>query len=79
MSLLRPTILFNTAAKAASFRYAPLMATRFYAVSASDAQTRVLDVVKGFEKVDPSKVKQKKQIPLECMNFFIFNNYLGYC
>ncbi|KAG2204261.1 hypothetical protein INT46_011578 [Mucor plumbeus] len=56
MSLLRPTILFNTAAKAASFRYAPLMATRFYAVSASDAQTRVLDVVKGFEKVDPSKV-----------------------
>lgn len=62
MSLLRPTIFFNTAAKAASFRSVPLMATRFYAVSASDAQTRVLDVVKGFEKVDPSKVKPKKNL-----------------
>lgn len=56
MSLLRPTILLNTAAKAASIRTVPTMATRFYTVSASDAQTRVLDVVKGFEKVDPSKV-----------------------
>ncbi|KAL7319481.1 mitochondrial acyl carrier protein [Mucor circinelloides] len=56
MSLLRPTILLNTAAKAASIRAASLMAARFYSVSASDAQTRVLDVVKGFEKVDPSKV-----------------------
>ncbi|KAF1798776.1 NADH dehydrogenase 1, alpha/beta subcomplex subunit 1 NDUFAB1/ACP [Mucor lusitanicus] len=56
MSLLRPTMLLNIAAKTASIRAAPIMATRFYTVSASDAQTRVLDVVKGFEKVDPSKV-----------------------
>ncbi|KAL9545386.1 hypothetical protein MBANPS3_007178 [Mucor bainieri] len=56
MSLLRPNMLLNIAAKTASIRAAPVLATRFYTVSASDAQTRVLDVVKGFEKVDPSKV-----------------------
>ncbi|KAI8636843.1 acyl carrier protein [Parasitella parasitica] len=56
MPILRPTILLNTAAKAASFRCFPAITNRLYSVSASDAQTRILDVVKGFEKIDPSKV-----------------------
>lgn len=77
MSLLRPTMLLNIAAKTASIRAAPIMATRFYTVSASDAQTRVLDVVKGFEKVDPSKVKSSVVCTHKYQHTKLF--CLGYC
>ena len=46
-------------------RFAPV---RFYAASAglskSDIETRIVDVLKTFEKVDPSKVRSLPKIPV---------------
>ncbi|SAM08566.1 hypothetical protein [Absidia glauca] len=56
--MLRPTILFNAAAKASVFRSAPAF-SRFYsagALSQTDIESRVLEILKGFDKVDQSKV-----------------------
>lgn len=60
---LRPTVILSAAARASVARpmtrmAAPAMFSRMYAsLPRDDVQTRVLDVVKGFEKVDASKVK----------------------
>lgn len=57
--MLRPTILFNAAAKASLFRSTPAF-SRFYsagALSQTDIESRVLEILKGFDKVDQSKVK----------------------
>ncbi|KAI8393258.1 acyl carrier protein-like protein [Radiomyces spectabilis] len=65
--MFRPTVLLNAATKAAAFRAAPISArvmptaaARFYSAGAglseSDIQTRVLNILKGFDKVDQSKV-----------------------
>ena len=65
--MLRPTALFNAASRAATYsvrqqtavRAAPAVFARFYTtgLTRENVETRVLDVVKGFEKVDSSKVK----------------------
>jgi NADH dehydrogenase (ubiquinone) 1 alpha/beta subcomplex 1 len=60
---LRPNVILSAAARVTVARpvtrmAAPAMFSRMYAsLPKEDVQTRVLDVVKGFEKVDPSKVK----------------------
>ncbi|CAO3638832.1 unnamed protein product [Cunninghamella blakesleeana] len=56
--MFRPTILLNAAAKASVYRAAPAF-TRYYsaaALSKSDIESRVLDILKGFEKVDEKKL-----------------------
>lgn len=55
---LRPTVLLNAAAKVTASRIAtPALFSRMYAtLPKEDVQTRVLDVVRSFEKVDASKV-----------------------
>lgn len=62
--MFRPAVLLNAASKAASFkatttRFAPV-AYRFYSsagLNKSDIETRVLDVLRGFDKVEENKVK----------------------
>lgn len=61
--------IFKTASRAAAayqaprpvIRIAPVIFTRLYSASASlsrsDIESRVLDILKGFDKVEPSKVK----------------------
>ncbi|ORX52306.1 acyl carrier protein [Hesseltinella vesiculosa] len=54
--LFRPTVLLSAAAKASVYRTIP---SRFYtatALSNNEIQTRILDIVKGFDKVDQNKV-----------------------
>ncbi|KAI8877195.1 acyl carrier protein [Backusella circina FSU 941] len=56
---LRPAVILTAASRAAQrpvINSAPVIFSRMYSVPASDVQTRVLDVVKGFDKVDASKV-----------------------
>lgn len=63
--MFRPTALLNAASKATAFRtmtpasrMAPA-AYRFYSaggLSQGDIETRVLDILRGFDKVDASKV-----------------------
>ncbi|GAA5817821.1 Acyl carrier protein, mitochondrial [Mucor flavus] len=55
---LRPTVLLNAASRATATRMAtPALFSRMYAtLPKEDVQTRVLDVVKSFDKVDGSKV-----------------------
>ncbi|KAI9005479.1 acyl carrier protein-like protein [Phycomyces nitens] len=63
--MFRPTVLFNAAAKAAVFQSsmavrASPVAFRLYSAGAglshADIETRVLDILKGFDKVDQTKV-----------------------
>jgi NADH dehydrogenase (ubiquinone) 1 alpha/beta subcomplex 1 len=65
LSMFRPTALLNAASKAAAFRSMPTtsrmapVAYRFYSsagLSQSDIEVRVLDILKGFDKVDANKV-----------------------
>lgn len=64
--MFRPTALLNAASKAATFRMAPRaapVACRFYSsagLGQADIETRVLDILRGFDKVDANKVKKKK-------------------
>ncbi|KAI7869965.1 acyl carrier protein-like protein [Spinellus fusiger] len=59
--MFRPTVLLN-AAKASAFRSMSVRATpaafRLYssAMTKDDIETRVLDVLKGFDKVNQSKI-----------------------
>ncbi|KAI9307205.1 acyl carrier protein [Cunninghamella echinulata] len=56
--MFRPTILLNAATKASIYRATPAF-TRFYsagALSKDVIEARVLDILKGFEKVDESKL-----------------------
>ncbi|OZJ05589.1 hypothetical protein BZG36_01709 [Bifiguratus adelaidae] len=63
---MRPTALrtiFVNASRAAQYSYAqrtvPAVFTRFYSaggLSRSDIESRVLDILKGFDKIDPQKV-----------------------
>jgi NADH dehydrogenase (ubiquinone) 1 alpha/beta subcomplex 1 len=63
--MFRPTALLNAASKAAAFRtttrsgmMAPA-ALRFYSsagLSQADIEVRVLDILRGFDKVDANKV-----------------------
>lgn len=54
--MFRPTALFNAASRVAAVR-APAM-TRFYAAGAGvSVEDRILDVLKGFDKVDQNKVR----------------------
>lgn len=61
--MFRPTALLNAASKAAAFRsmtprVAPV-ASRFYSsagLAQADIETRVLDILRGFDKVDANKV-----------------------
>ncbi|KAI8973186.1 acyl carrier protein-like protein [Mycotypha africana] len=59
---LRPNVILNATAKAAVARNSfarmatPAMFSRMYSVPRDDVQSRVLEVVKGFDKVDPTKV-----------------------
>jgi NADH dehydrogenase (ubiquinone) 1 alpha/beta subcomplex 1 len=64
--MFRPTALLNAASKAAAFRSMPAasrmapVAYRFYSsagLSQSDIEVRVLDILRGFDKVDANKVK----------------------
>ncbi|KAI7880115.1 acyl carrier protein [Lichtheimia hyalospora FSU 10163] len=53
--MFRPTALFNAASRVAAVR-APAM-TRFYAAGAGvSVEDRIMDVLKGFDKVDQSKI-----------------------
>ncbi|CAO0791943.1 acyl carrier protein-like protein [Mucor lusitanicus] len=64
--MFRPTVLFNAAAKAAAMRpamsvsrIASPVACRFYSsggLSQSDIEVRVLDILRGFDKVDANKI-----------------------
>jgi NADH dehydrogenase (ubiquinone) 1 alpha/beta subcomplex 1 len=56
---LRPAVIFTVASRAAQrpiVNSAPAVFSRMYSVPADNVQTRVLDVVKGFDKVDAAKV-----------------------
>ncbi|SAM02038.1 hypothetical protein [Absidia glauca] len=56
--MFRPTLLLNAASKATLHRSAPAF-SRFYsagALSQADIESRVLEILKGFDKVDQSKV-----------------------
>ncbi|KAI8060730.1 putative acyl carrier protein [Gongronella butleri] len=56
--MFRPTLLFNAAAKASMYRATPAF-QRYYsagALSQSDIEARVLDILKGFDKVDQAKI-----------------------
>lgn len=65
----RPAVLLNAASRAASvstvsrqaaFRATPAVLTRLYTtggVPRENVESRVLDIVKGFDKVDASKVR----------------------
>ena len=66
--MFRPTTLLNAAKNAATYRTASLtasritpIAARFYASSNANIEVRVLDILRGFDKVDESKVKTKKR------------------
>ncbi|ORZ23038.1 acyl carrier protein-like protein [Absidia repens] len=57
--MFRPTLLINAASKAALYRTAAPSFSRFYsagALSQADIESRVLDILKGFDKIDQSKV-----------------------
>ncbi|KAI7906170.1 acyl carrier protein-like protein [Cokeromyces recurvatus] len=65
--MFRPTVLLKAANRAATFRVintttqriAPISLARFYssgALSHADIETRVLDVLRGFDKVDSNKI-----------------------
>ncbi|KAI9482693.1 MAG: acyl carrier protein-like protein [Benjaminiella poitrasii] len=65
--MFRPTILLKAANKAATYRVittsqsmSPIVLSRFYSsgggLSHADIETRVLDVLRGFDKVDSSKI-----------------------
>lgn len=68
----RPAVLLNAASRAASvstvsrqaaFRATPAVLTRLYTtggVPRENVESRVLDIVKGFDKVDASKVRIKE-------------------
>lgn len=61
--MFRPTLLLNAASKATLYRSAPAF-SRFYsagALSQTDIESRVLDILKGFDKIDQSKVNKKKK------------------
>ncbi|KAI8888107.1 acyl carrier protein [Backusella circina FSU 941] len=56
---LRPTVLLTAAARAAqrpTMMMAPAAIRMYATLPRDDVQTRVLNVVKGFDKVDVSKV-----------------------
>ncbi|CAO3597309.1 unnamed protein product [Absidia cylindrospora] len=57
--MFRPTLLLNAASKATLYRSAAPSFIRFYsagALSQTDIESRVLDILKGFDKIDQSKV-----------------------
>ncbi|KAF7728523.1 hypothetical protein EC973_005927 [Apophysomyces ossiformis] len=67
--MFRPNVLFNAATKAAAFRTAaptaavrmtPAAFSRLYSaaagLSSADIEKRVLEILDGFEKIDPKKV-----------------------
>lgn len=55
--MFRPTALFNAASRVAAVRAAPTM-TRFYAAGAGvSVEERIMDVLKGFDKVEQNKVR----------------------
>ncbi|KAI8985232.1 acyl carrier-like protein [Pilobolus umbonatus] len=63
--MFRPTVLFSAASRAATFRtMLPVSritpaAYRFYSaggLSHADIETRVLDILRGFDKIDPTKI-----------------------
>ncbi|KAI9493219.1 acyl carrier protein-like protein [Zychaea mexicana] len=62
--MFRPTVLFNAASRVAAVRApvsrfaAPAAFTRLYSAGAGTAniESRVLDILRGFDKVDQSKV-----------------------
>jgi NADH dehydrogenase (ubiquinone) 1 alpha/beta subcomplex 1 len=59
--MFRPTLLLNAASKATLYRSAPAF-SRFYsagALSQADIESRVLEILKGFDKVDQSKVRKR--------------------
>lgn len=70
--MFRPTALLNAASKAAAFRSMPVansriapVAYRFYSsagLSQSDVEARVLDILRGFDKVDAKKVNLIKHV-----------------
>jgi NADH dehydrogenase (ubiquinone) 1 alpha/beta subcomplex 1 len=74
--MFRPTVLLNAASKAATLnttRFAPV-ACRFYSagLNKSDVEVRVLDVLKGFDKVDESKVTIETNEKRTTNSLFIF-------
>lgn len=59
--------IFKTASRVATYqvaqpaaRLAPIAAGRFYSAAAgldrSDVESRILEILKGFDKIDPAKV-----------------------
>ncbi|KAI9318978.1 acyl carrier protein-like protein [Dichotomocladium elegans] len=56
--MFRPTILLNAAARVAAVRTVPQ--ARFYSAGAglthADIESRVLDILRGFDKVDQAKI-----------------------
>ncbi|KAL0076882.1 NADH dehydrogenase 1, alpha/beta subcomplex subunit 1 NDUFAB1/ACP [Phycomyces blakesleeanus] len=64
----RPNVLLSAASRVATatttqqhalrtvLRATPVLTTRFYSVSRDNVESRVLDIVKGFQKVDDTKV-----------------------
>ncbi|KAL0073194.1 NADH dehydrogenase 1, alpha/beta subcomplex subunit 1 NDUFAB1/ACP [Phycomyces blakesleeanus] len=58
--MFRPTLLFNVAKAASLYNTAPHVASRFYSAGAglsnADIESRVLNILQGFDKVDQSKV-----------------------
>lgn len=79
--MFRPTALLNAASKAATYRtmvpasrMAPA-AYRFYSsagLSQADIETRVLDILRGFDKVDTNKVMHIKMEKRERVESFFF-------
>lgn len=76
--MFRPTVIFNAASRAAAVRapvsriVAPAALTRFYSAAAglsqADIESRVLDILRGFDKVDGKKVQlqsMQRITPLE--------------
>lgn len=82
-NMFRPTVLLNAAARAASLRpavpvsrvVAPAAFTRLYSagsgLSQADIEARVLEILKGFDKVDPNKVNSKHRA-----KYIILHNWL---
>ncbi|KAI7851083.1 acyl carrier protein-like protein [Circinella umbellata] len=60
--MFRPTVLFNAASRVAAVRapvsrtVAPAVFTRLYSAGHASVESRVLDILRGFDKIDESKV-----------------------
>ena len=61
--MFRPTVLFNAASRVAAVRapvsrtVAPAVFTRLYSAGHASVESRVLDILRGFDKIDESKVR----------------------